>query len=350
MLNITRDIKITIDHFVDVIHGKYKLKISNEVKERLDDTRQFIGVLLEKKVTVYGITTGFGELRCKTVSCEDSSKLSENIVKSHDTGIGKPLDKIVVKGAMFLRLISLCRGHSAIQYDTVNLLAEMINNDIIPIVPSSGSLGCSGDLALLARISMALIGENIKLYDGLTSNEAFEKYNLKPVKLASKEGLALTNGTPFSVAQALIGFLDLEKYFNRAIHLIVLMLCGFDTVKDAFTECMNEVRKQEGQNYIAKMLLQLLDGYENTSNNVQNDYSIRCLPQIIGPLYEELQKSRKILSNEINCVNDNPLIYKNEEISKDVDEKKYLLLIIINGVFFLVEISMENIQHVYVII
>jgi histidyl-tRNA synthetase len=322
MIKIVRNFKITYENFICVIDGKYKIEISDEVKERLDDIIDFIKELLKQNTKVYGITTGFADLRDKIVSSEDSCKLSENIIKSHDVGIGKPLEKNIVKGAMFLRLVSLCRGYSAIQYTTIKLLTDMINNDIIPIIPFSGSLGASGDLCLLARMSRALIGEDIKLYNGIRVKEAFKMYNLSPVKLSSKEGLALTNGTSFSTSQAIFAFLEMEKYFNRAIHLISLLLSGVDTVKDAFTESINDIRGQEGQTIIAKKLTQLLEKHKSNPETIQNDYSIRCLPQILGPLYEEIGKSKKILCNEMNAVTDNPLIYKNEEISKDVSENR----------------------------
>jgi len=317
---------ITLDDFYDIVFGGKRLVIHPDVNERLDETRRFVDYLLEKNIKVYGLTTGFADLRNNTVSPCEASLLSKNILTSHDAGIGPPLPKDVVLGAMVLRAKALSKGHSAIKKETLKTLVDMVNARIIPVIPDTGSLGASGDLAFLARLGRAMCGEDVPVcYKGkrMSAEKALKLEHIRPFDPGAKEGLALTNGTSFMASMLAIGFLREVHELENIIALENLFLNSVQAIDAAFLQSIQKVRGQKGQKKIAEVLLSSLKGSPFIDRQgVQNDYCIRCLPQILGPKLDMISSVISPITKELNAVTDNPLIYRDDEISSDVHEER----------------------------
>lgn len=313
----------TIEDFYDSVWGGKPISLNPLSAERLDECREFVAELLKKNVPVYGLTTGFGDLRSKSVLPKDAATLSSNIMLSHDAGIGKPLPLDIVKGAMILRANSLSKGNSAFDQKSLETLIAMINANIIPEIPSIGSLGASGDLALLARLGRAMQGhKDVKVYykgELTNAKEALEKAGIAPFIPAAKEGLALTNGTSFMGAMMATAYLKQLQLYENIFALLNLYLNATESVDVAFSSSMQEVRKQEGQTLTAEILRDLLkDSPFINHEKIQDDYSQRCLPSILGPKIEDFLKLSDRVFNELDAVTDNPLIFSKDEISKDI--------------------------------
>jgi histidine ammonia-lyase len=296
--------------------------VNQEAIDRLDETRSFIDYLLQKEYSVYGLTTGFGDLRNTSISADEAGLLSLNLIRSHDAGIGKPLSKEITLGAMILRAHSLSKGHSGFSKESLTVLLQMINARIIPEVPSTGSLGASGDLAFLARIGRAMAGEDVPVdYQGqkMSASDALRLESISCFEPKAKEGLALTNGTSFMASMLAIAYLEELQCLENLIALTGVFLNSVQAIDAAFYESIHNVRYQKGQILVARLLRPffenstLIDRYE-----VQNDYCIRCLPQIYGPKFELILEQRKRIEQELNAITDNPLIFKNSEITSDV--------------------------------
>ena len=289
---------------------------------RLNKTRRFINHLLENNIKVYGLTTGFADLRNCPVSPNDAALLSNNIIESHDAGIGPSLPKDVVLGAMVTRAVSLAKGHSGFQIESLMTLIDMINHEIIPFVPQTGSLGASGDLAFLARVGRAMRGDDVPVWfqdDIISAKKALKLAKISPFAPQAKEGLAMTNGTSFMISMMSIAYLKEINAFENILAMQGLFLNAVGAVDAAFNGCIQEVRKQEGQAEIAK----ILSGYLKDSPfidfmGIQDDYCIRCLPQLLGPKLEMILAQRLKIESELDAVTDNPLIFKDYEISDDV--------------------------------
>ena len=314
--------EITLDDFYDIVFGGKRLVIHPAVNERLDETRRFVDYLLEKNIKVYGLTTGFADLRNSAVSPCQAGLLSKNILTSHDAGIGPPLPKDVVLGAMVLRANALSKGHSAIKKETLKTLVDMVNARIIPVIPDTGSLGASGDLAFLARLGRAMCGEEVPVcFNGkrMTAKEALTMENILFFDPSAKEGLALTNGTSFMASMLAIGYLREVHEIENVLALQNLFLSSVQAIDAAFNASIHAARRQQGQKKIANIILSSLNGSPFIDREgVQNDYCIRCLPQILGPKLEIIYSVKEQITRELNAVTDNPLIYRDKEISDDV--------------------------------
>lgn len=317
---LTRDLWITIEDFYHYIHRGCFLHIEENALNRLKKTRRFIDFLLENKRKVYGLTTGFADLRNTNVSAPEAAQLSVNILLSHDAGIGPSLPRDVTLGAMLLRAISLSRGYSGFSPEGLSTLTEMIHAQIIPEIPSTGSLGASGDLAFLARLGRAMMGEDVAVsYQGntMTARKALALARISPLQPQAKEGLALTNGTSFMASMLAIGYAQEQNFLKNLFPLLGLFLNTVDAVDAAFHPPIHQVRQQRGQQVVAKILQTYLS--KPSGKEVQNDYSIRCLPQILGPKLEAIIDQREKIEKELNAVTDNPLLFSEEEISPSVD-------------------------------
>lgn len=318
--------QLSIEDFENIVFYGHNVGVNDNTLKRLDETRSFVDYLLANNIKVYGLTTGFADLRNRSVSPSQAAELSANIIQSHDAGIGAPLSPDIVLGAMVLRANSLSKGYSAFTKEGMNTLIGMINSRIIPVVPSTGSLGASGDLALLARLGRAMQGDCVAVhYNGniLSAKEALEIAGIPIFNPKAKEGLALTNGTSFMASMILIALLkeihELENIIAEQ-YLFLNSICAIDA---AFNDSIQNVRQQHGQSIIAAILRK---GFENSPfinfTGVQNDYCIRCLPQILGPKLEVLMAKMPIACREINAVTDNPLIFRDKEISNGVDANR----------------------------
>jgi histidine ammonia-lyase len=321
---IGRGKSLSLQEFHSIVYEGKTIKLSDESAERLRETREFVDYLLLENIKVYGLTTGFADLRNCVVSPENAGRLSRNIIASHDAGIGKSLDEDIVLGAMLLRANSLAKGNSAFKLASLETLIGMVNARIVPLVPATGSLGASGDLAFLARLGRAMQGDDVAVhYQGkiVSSKEALNDAGIELFKPVAKEGLALTNGTSFMASMAAIAYLKEMHEFENILALEGLFLNSVNGIDAAFYDCIQEVRQQAGQKEIAVILKNTFkDSPLVDRENVQNDYCLRCLPQILGPKLEMILSLYPIVENELNAVTDNPLVFKDNEISKDVDE------------------------------
>lgn len=314
------DYWMTLDDFSSFLTSNETVSISKSLKEKLTDTRGFIDYLLSMQIRVYGLTTGFADLRNTAVNSEYAALLSKNMILSHDAGIGKPLEQDITLGAMLLRAHSLSKGYSGFSSESLETLLQMINFRIVPEVPCTGSLGASGDLAFLARLGRAMMGEEVPVWcqgNRMSAKKALRLAKIDPMIPKAKEGLALTNGTSFMASMLAIAYkreiLCLENMFS----LLGLFLNAVSAAQPAYFHMMQIVRHQSGQILVADILRLFLQ--EEETREIQNDYSIRCLPQILGPKVELILQQREKIEKELNAITDNPLIFRDDEISQDVD-------------------------------
>lgn len=305
--------------------------LSNESKKKVVKARKLIDKWVDEGKVIYGVTTGFGEFANVRISKKDLEKLQENLIISHSTGVGDPLPPFIVKLMMLLRVNALASGHSGIRLETLELLISMMNNNIIPVIPSQGSVGSSGDLAPLSHLVLAMIGKGeVQIYKHVMKDDqhkikkmkssiVLKKFGLTSVKLAAKEGLALINGTQMMTAFAAFICIEakkLEKIADIAGALSHEALRGTD---NAFDSRLHKLRPFPGQIVVAKNILSMIKGSEIRESHreddprVQDSYSIRCMPQIHGASRDTIDYVCSRVETEINSVNDNPLIFPDDE-------------------------------------
>ena len=267
--------------------------------------------------TVYGINTGFGLLAQTRIEHEHLEDLQRSLVLSHATGVGVAMDDALVRLIMVLKVNSLARGYSGIRREVLDALIALINAEVYPHIPLKGSVGASGDLAPLAHMSVVLLGEGKARHNGewLPARQALEIAGLQPIALAPKEGLALLNGTQVSAAYALKGLFDAEDLYAAAT------VCGALTVeatlssRSPFDPRIHEVRGQQGQIDAAAAYRHLLGERSALSDShldcgkVQDPYSLRCQPQVMGACLTQLRQAAEVLAIEVNAVSDNPLVF-----------------------------------------
>ncbi len=318
---------LTLDDIEKFISSNVKVELTAESKKRVKKARAMVDKWVATDEIVYGITTGFGEFANVKISQENLEQLQENLIISHSVGVGDPLPPFIVKVMMLLRVNALARGHSGIRLTTLQLLIDMINNNIIPVVPSQGSVGSSGDLAPLSHLVLAMIGKGkVQVFKELNyltkenpkpifAKTIFKKFGLEAVRLSAKEGLALINGTQMMTAFA--AFISIQakkllKYSDIAAALSHEALRGTDK---AYDKRIHMLRPFEGQTTTAKNMLKLISGSEirtshlTNDNKVQDSYSIRCIPQIHGASKDAVNYVCSRVEIELNSVNDNPLIF-----------------------------------------
>lgn len=263
----------------------------------------------------YGITTGFGAFKDRLIPPEDVEKLQENIILSHAVGTGPELPSEVVRAMMIIRANTLAKGHSGIRLETLQLMLSLLNKNILPIIPSKGSLGASGDLAPLAHMALPLIGQGEVRFHGEVrpAVEVLQEYGLKPIKLSAKEGLALTNGTTLMTAIGALQVYDAEVLLKSANCAAALSLEAQNGTLRAYSPLIHASRPQAMQAETAADLLELLDGSDLTrpdnSMNVQDAYTLRCVPQVHGGVHSAIIYAQRVIETELNSVTDNPLLF-----------------------------------------
>ncbi len=297
--------------------GPIAVVLSNEAKRNITRSAETVERLLKSGDALYGINTGFGKLAKTRIAEADLKKLQINIVRSHAAGVGAPLPEGVVRLVMLLKLRSLAQGASGISLKTAEALATLINVDVLPIIPGQGSVGASGDLAPLAHMSLVLIGEGEAIVNGtrVSGAHALKVAGLKPLELGPKEGLALLNGTQVSTALAFKGLVEATRNASAAIlagALSVDAIMGSDTPFDAR---IHALRPHPGQIAAAAHYRRLMAGSEirqshlHHDDRVQDPYSFRCQPQVMGACLDLLAQASGMLLIEANGVSDNPLVF-----------------------------------------
>jgi histidine ammonia-lyase len=312
---------LTLEQIIKVVYNKIPIELDSSVKNKVINCRKIVEKLIESKKVIYGLNTGFGSLSKCVIDNRDAIKLSRNIVLSHAISVGDYLPLEHVRVGMLVRILALAKGHSGICLETLELLINMLNYDIIPLVPKFGSLACSGDLCLLSFVSLALsegIDQNdtTDIYvnfqnEKMFAREAFAKVGLEKVLLQEKEGLALTNGSTFTAG---IGVLCLNRIIKLYKHIkgsYAMSMEAFRGCTDALNENIHQARNHQEQIYFSQDILKMLNGSEfvNTSGNLQDAYSLRCATQQHCTLESLINYAIPILQNEVNAATDNPLIF-----------------------------------------
>lgn len=307
---------LTIEDFYNVVKKRVLVFLSEEAENKITRARNTLDDFIKSGKAYYGVNTGFGALASKSIEKKDLKKLQRNLIKSHTAGVGKLLSDEIVRGTILLRANVLAKGFSGIRLKVVKLLLELLNRNILPLIPSKGSVGASGDLAPLAHLAITLLGEGEVKYNGKVEKtmDVFKRTGLEPLELVEKEGLALINGTQVLTATAVLNLLDSESLAKAADIAGALTFEVQLGNPSPFFKEIQEVRPFPGQITTAKNMLRLLDGSplwesHKGKRKVQDAYSIRCIPQVHGAVRDTLNFVRRTLEIEINSATENPLIF-----------------------------------------
>ena len=307
--------ELTFDLIERIINENLKLELAPEAKERIQKCRDYLDKkTAESAEPLYGITTGFGSLCSKSISPDELGTLQENLIKSHACSVGEEIRPVIIKLMMLLKAHALSLGHSGVQVITVQRILDFFNNDVMPIVYDRGSLGASGDLAPLANLFLPLIGVGDVYYKGRKREaiSVLDEFGWEPVKLMSKEGLALLNGTQFMSANGVFAILKAFRLSKKADLIAALSLEAFDGRIDPFMDCIQQIRPHKGQIETGENFRKLLEGSEliaRPGKHVQDPYSFRCIPQVHGATKDAIRYVSSVLLTEINSVTDNPTIF-----------------------------------------
>lgn len=306
---------------VSVARRGHPVELAPEAEERMETGRQVVQRHLDDDRPHYGINTGFGALAEVQISKNDLAQLQLNLVRSHATGVGEPLDVEVVRAAMLLRASVLASGLSGVRREVADQLLGMLNAGIHPVIPSRGSVGASGDLAPLAHLALAMIGEGPVEVDGqqVPADEALARAGMSRLELQPKEGLALVNGTQMMTALGCMALVDAEHLTLAADLVGGMTLEAVMGTPDAFDERIVGARPHPGQMQSAALLRRVIAGSEirdshRECSRVQDPYSLRCMPQVHGAVRDNLAHIRRVLEVEINSVTDNPLVFEDGSI------------------------------------
>ena len=311
---------LTIEKVNEIIVKGLKLELSKESEAAIVKCRKFLDSKMEDiGRPVYGVTTGFGSLCNITIPAEDLSQLQHNLVMSHACGTGETVRPEIVKLMLLLKVQSLSYGYSGVQLITVQRLMDMFNNDVLPVVYQQGSLGASGDLAPLAHLCLPLIGMGEVLYKGEVrpSSEVWAELGWESIKLQSKEGLALLNGTQFMSSNAVWSLIQAERLSDWADKIGAMSLEAFDGRIEPFYPQVHEVRPHQGQIETAEHFRKLLEGSEIIKQkkvHVQDPYSFRCIPQVHGASKDTIRYVKSVIETEINSATDNPTVFPDEDL------------------------------------
>ncbi|HEV7699782.1 MAG TPA: histidine ammonia-lyase, partial [Pyrinomonadaceae bacterium] len=318
---------LTFDQVCAVAHGtpgEPRVILSETARERVQKCADAVQTLLDRGEIAYGITTGFGAFKDKIISPDEAALLQKNIVLSHAVGVGDPFDTATVRAIMLIRANTLARGFSGIRVATLELIIECLNCGVHPVIPEKGSLGASGDLAPLAHFGCVLIGEGEADFNGeiLAGAEALKRAGLLPVTLAAKEGLAITNGTTVMTAVGVLQTAKARKLAELADVSGCLSLEALHGTVSAFDERIHALRPHPRQIECAANLREILAESELVRDfdpaNVQDAYTLRCMPQVHGACFDAVAYAEWLLKLELNSVTDNPLIFINDDGSIDV--------------------------------
>ena len=311
---------LTYDIIEKILRDNVKLVLSDEARAKISHCREYLDRKEENlSAPIYGVTTGFGSLCDRTISHEQLSTLQENLVKSHSCSVGTPVDPVVVKLMLLLKAHALSMGFSGVQVATVERILDFYNNDIFPVVYDRGSLGASGDLAPLANLFLPLIGEGEVIYKGERWSGAgiLDKFGWKPIRLQSKEGLALLNGTQFMSSNGIKALIDGWHMVNCFDLFGAMSLEAYDGRIEPFYDCLQQVRPHRGQVETAEIYRKILQGseiIEHHKEHVQDPYSFRCIPQVHGAVKDAMHHVTEVLHIEINSVTDNPTVFPDDDL------------------------------------
>ena len=311
---------LSIEQIGEIVYGGYKIELSDDAQRRISECRKYLDKKIEEStVPIYGVTTGFGSLCNVSIGSDYLAQLQINLMMSHACGTGDRVPNDIVKIMLLLKIQSLSYGFSGCQLATVNRLIDFFNNDVYPIVYMQGSLGASGDLVPLAHLSLPLVGLGEVEYKGkvLTSVELLKKFKWQPIQLASKEGLALLNGTQNMGAFAVWSLLQSQRLSKWADKIAAMSLDAYYGLTAPFTDAVHQVRPHKGQIATAARMRELLEGseiIEKPKSYVQDPYSFRCIPQVHGTVKDTIEYVRSVVDVEVNSATDNPTVCPDEDL------------------------------------
>lgn len=311
---------LSIEQIGEIVYDGYKIELSDDAQRRISECRKYLDKKIEvSTVPIYGVTTGFGSLCNVSIGSDYLAQLQINLMMSHACGTGDRVPNDIVKIMLLLKIQSLSYGFSGCQLATVNRLIDFFNNDVYPIVYMQGSLGASGDLVPLAHLSLPLVGLGEVEYKGkvLTSVELLKKFKWQPIQLASKEGLALLNGTQNMGAFAVWSLLQSQRLSKWADKIAAMSLDAYYGLTAPFTDAVHQVRPHKGQIVTAARMLELLEGseiIEKPKSYVQDPYSFRCIPQVHGTVKDTIEYVRSVVDVEVNSATDNPTVCPDEDL------------------------------------
>jgi len=307
---------LTLDDVVDVARGEVRIELSRSARERMRASRAVVDRAVADGRVVYGVTTGFGELKDRHIPADDVRTLQVNLLRSHSAGVGQGASRDVVRAMLLLRAASLAKGFSGARPEVVEMLLAMIERQVTPVVPIQGSVGASGDLAPLAHMACVLIGEGEAWLGDqrMPAGLALRGAGLQPLTLEAKEGLALINGTQFSTANAVLACADAQRLWETAIAAAAL---STEVLLGSFQPARADVqalRPYPGAAEAAKRLRAYSEGSSLVASHkdcgqVQDAYSLRCVPQVMGASWDAILHIERQLEIELDSVNDNPLVF-----------------------------------------
>lgn len=316
---------LQIEDIKAIVECKANIQIDTRNRDKINECFSFLESFSKDKV-IYGINTGFGPMAQWRIDDNHLNELQYNIIRSHSTGAGEPLPVICVRAAMLARLMTFMQAHSGVNIQTCELLAEFLNKEIYPVIPQHGSVGASGDLVQLAHIALALIGEGEVFYKGERRNtsDVFAELGIEPLKMYVREGLAVTNGTAVMTGIGFVNLFNAKRLLNWSLKASVLMNEIASSYDDLMSETLNGVKRHAGQQIVAERMRDIATGSKMLLNReeelyhrsedstfehkVQPYYSLRCIPQILGPVWDAVENCEKVLINEINSADDNPIV------------------------------------------
>lgn len=318
---------LSLDDFKAILFDGEQIQLNTAAIEKVRRGYEFLQQFSDHKL-IYGINTGFGPMAQYKISEENILELQYNLIRSHSSGGGNILNPFSSKAVMVTRLSNLMQGYSGVHEDLVNLLAAMINKDLIPCIYEHGGVGASGDLVQLAHLALGLVGEGEVWYEGKVqpAGEAFEKAGLKPLKIYKREGIAVLNGTSGMTGLGLINLVKGKRLLQWSVMLSAITNELMEVYDDHFSKELNAVKHHKGQQHVAELFRDILadscmirSRTEHLYNpeNIQHDvfedkvqeyYSLRCVTQVLGPVYDTLLQAEEVVVNELNSVSDNPVV------------------------------------------
>jgi histidine ammonia-lyase len=330
MITTVGDRSITLNDFYQILFQGQAVDISEDALDRVNDCFEFLSGFAKDKL-IYGINTGFGPMAQYRIDEKEQLQLQYNLIRSHCAGQGKAIDTLFVKALMIARMNTFLKGKSGVHPDVVLLLKEFINRDIFPVVFEHGSVGASGDLVQLAHLALSLIGEGKMWSEGkqVPAAEVFAEHDLEPLKVRLREGLALMNGTSAMTGVGVVNLIHSRNLLNWSLVASSLISEIVESYDDHFSEELNGAKQHVGQQHVAAQMRSILQDstlirkrHEHLYNKkvtdsiledkVQEFYSIRCVPQILGPVHDTIAYATDVVINEINSVSDNPVIDKDK--------------------------------------
>jgi histidine ammonia-lyase len=325
MVTISKE-SLQVQDYYRILFENEKIDIAPETLDAVENCYNFLKKFSVNKV-IYGVNTGLGPMAQYRIEDNDQIKLQYNLIRSHASGSGKPMDLLYVKASMISRLKSLSLGYSGIHPDAIKLLVTLINQEIIPYIPEHGGVGASGDLIQLSHIALVLIGEGEVFYNNekRATKEVFQELKITPLTIRLREGLGLINGTSVMSGIGIVNTIRSKQLINWSVMASAMINEIVQSFDDHFSSELNSTKKHNGQQRIAKAMREILsdssliekrgDHLYNGKieekifkQKIQEYYSLRCVPQVLGPVCDTLRYAENVLTNELNSVNDNPVV------------------------------------------